>query len=119
MAKLEEFIRNKLINVYSKRLVEEMRTFVWNNGRPEAMRSCNDDLIMALAIACWVRDTALVKSSRDVAFKKAMIGSIGSSRVTLNTTIPGMADHRKSHEMFEKKRKAVKENEEFMWLYKG
>ena len=119
VAKLEEFIRNKLINVYSKRLVEEMRTFVWNNGRPEAMRRCNDDLIMALAIACWGRDTALVKSSRDVAFKKAMIGSIGSSRVTLNTTIPGMADHRKSHEMFEKKRKAVKENEEFMWLYKG
>tara|TARA_Y100001963_G_scaffold128496_1_gene182850 strand:- start:4858 stop:6450 length:1593 start_codon:yes stop_codon:yes gene_type:complete len=119
IAKLEEFIRNKLINLYSKRLVEEMRTFVWNNGRPEAMRSCNDDLIMALAIACWVRDTALVKSSRDVAYKKAMLDSIGSSKVTLNTTIPGMADHRKSHEMFEKKREAKKQNQEFMWLYKG
>ena len=60
VAKLEEFIRNKLIKVYSSRTVfNEMKTFIWKNGKPQAMKGYNDDLIMALAIACWVRDTAL------------------------------------------------------------
>lgn len=36
-----------------------MFTFIWNNGRAEAMRGYNDDLVMALAIGLWVRDTAL------------------------------------------------------------
>ena len=39
---MEEFIRNKLIKIRSKRTVNEFRTFVWNNGRPQAMRSYND-----------------------------------------------------------------------------
>ena len=61
IAKFEEFVRNKLIKVYSGRLLNEMRTFIWNNGKAEAMRSYNDDLIMACSIGCWVRDTALVE----------------------------------------------------------
>ena len=36
-----------------------MKTFIWKNGKPQAMRSYNDDLVMSLAIACWVRDTAI------------------------------------------------------------
>ena len=59
IAKLEEFIRNKLIKIYSTRTIEEIKTFIWYNGKPQAMRGYSDDLIMALAIACWVRDTAL------------------------------------------------------------
>ena len=36
-----------------------MRTFIWKNGRAEAQTGYNDDLIMSLATACYVRDTAL------------------------------------------------------------
>ena len=59
VAKMEEFIRNKLVTIYSARLFNELETFVWQNGRPQAMRIYNDDLVMAFAIGCWVRDTAL------------------------------------------------------------
>ena len=59
IAKFEEFIRNKLITINSMRLANEIKTFVWHNGRPQAMRSYNDDLVIATAIGCWVRDTAL------------------------------------------------------------
>ena len=65
VAKLEEFIRNKLITIYSPRTINEMKTFIWRNGKPQAMKGYHDDLIMALAIACWVRDTAIQNSSRD------------------------------------------------------
>ena len=47
IAKLEEFIRNRLIRVYSSRLVNEFKTFVWVNNRAESMRSYHDDLIMS------------------------------------------------------------------------
>ena len=76
VAKLEEYIRNKLIYTYSSRAFHEMKTFIWYNGKPQAMRSYNDDLIMALAIACWVRDTALEVSKKDQEYQKAMLNSM-------------------------------------------
>lgn len=93
VAKLEEFIRNELITVQSSRLLNELKTFIWNNGKPEAMRGYNDDLVMSLAIACWVRDTALVSNQRGVEYKKAFLGAMSTNKTTLNTKIPGMVGY--------------------------
>ena len=90
VAKLEEFVRNGLITINSSRLYNEMKTFVWNNGRPEAMRSYNDDLIMACAIGCWVRDTALIENKRNIEYNKAFLATMVSAQTTINTTIKGM-----------------------------
>ena len=49
-SELEEFIRNKLITVYSTRTINEMKTFIWRNGKPQAMKGYHDDLIMALQL---------------------------------------------------------------------
>jgi hypothetical protein len=57
VSKLEEFIRNRTIGIRSKRMLEEMRTFIWENGKPQAMKGYNDDAIMAAAIGCWIKDT--------------------------------------------------------------
>jgi hypothetical protein len=54
IAKLEEVIRNKQIDFYSKRFVNELETFIYRNGRPEATKGYNDDLCMCAAILCWV-----------------------------------------------------------------
>ena len=89
VAKLEEFIRNKLIKVYSSRTVNEFKTFIWRNGRPQAMKSYNDDLIMALAIACWVRDTAIQANARDLNYQKAFVDAIYTVKTTMNTQIKG------------------------------
>jgi hypothetical protein len=59
ISKLEEYVREKAIVIRSVRTVDELFTFIWNNGRAEAMRGYNDDLTMSLAISLWVRDTAL------------------------------------------------------------
>ena len=49
----EEALRHKFV-VRSKRLLNEMSTFVYINGRPNHMKGKHDDLIMALAMALYV-----------------------------------------------------------------
>ena len=71
-----------------------MTTFIWNNGRAEAQRSYNDDLVMATAISCWVRDTALVVNKREEAYKKAMINSISTSNGMFDSRISGMTGYK-------------------------
>ena len=119
VAKLEEFIRNKLITIYSNRLANELKTFIWHNGRPQAMRSYNDDLVMALAIACWIRDTALQVNQRDLEYNKAFLGSMIYTGKTFNTAIPGMYDYDKSSALKDKAHEAHKQQQEFIWLLKG
>ena len=96
VAKLEEFIRNELITINSARTYQELKTFVWRHGRPEAQRSYNDDLVMSLAIAtCWVRDTVLQENVRDLQYRRAVLNSMVVSNTKLNTTIPGMEGYKK------------------------
>ena len=115
---MEEFIRNNLIKINSTRLLSEMKTFVWNNGRAEAMRSYNDDLIMACAVGCWVRDTALSTNQRDAEYAKAFVGSITRSSNELDTRIKGMIGTQKL-----KMTDSLKQHQQniaaFPWLFKG
>jgi len=117
IAKMEEFIRNKLINIYSTRTINEMRTFIWKNGKPQAMRSYHDDLIMALAIACWVRDTALQTSARDLNYQKAFAQSIITSKTSFNTTIKGQSGY-KNDNIFDKMKEAEKLYSQYKWIIK-
>lgn len=119
VAKMEEFIRNKLITINSKRLLQEFKTFVWNNGRPEAMRSCNDDLVMALAIGCWVRDTALVKNKKERVYNEVMLSSMKIANTKLNTNIRGMEGYNNKEDFMQKMVEHKKQKEEFLWIYKG
>tara|TARA_B100000214_G_scaffold53891_2_gene34338 strand:- start:1537 stop:3123 length:1587 start_codon:yes stop_codon:yes gene_type:complete len=118
IAKLEEFIRNGIIKIYSSRLISEMRTFIWNNGRPEAMRSYNDDLIISCAIGCWVRDTALSINEKDAEYSKAVLNSMGIIKNNLDTRIPGMIS-RNNLKMKDNMLKQVRTKNDFPWLFKG
>ena len=118
VAKLEEFIRNNLIKIYSPRLLAEMRTFVWNNGRAEAMRSYNDDLIMACAVGCWVRDTALAVNQKEAEYAKAFVGAITRSTNELDTRIKGMVGTQKL-KMTDAANQHQHNITNFPWLFKG
>jgi hypothetical protein len=118
IAKMEEFIRNNLINIKSVRLVNEMKTFIWNKGKPEAMRSYNDDLVMACAVGCWVRDTALTVNQKDAEYKKAFMTSMIKSTSQLNTKISGQIGYKKD-ELFDTMEKHSSNVENFPWLFKG
>jgi len=114
IAKMEEFIRNKLIKIYSKRIYNEMRTFVWQHGKPQAMKGYNDDLTMACAICCWVKDVAFDACQRDSEYKKAFLDSMMTYKTEMNTTIPGMHGFKPVKDSASKA-----ENQEFIWLLKG
>lgn len=86
--KFEEYVRNRQINVKSKRLVNEMKTFIWNGGRPEAAKNCNDDLFMAGAIAVWIRENFLANQMGNSESISAMLNSISINK-TDNTNIEG------------------------------
>jgi hypothetical protein len=119
VAKFEEYIRNKMIRIYSNRTFHEMKTFIWHNGKPQAMRSYNDDLVMALAIACWVRDTALEVNKKDIEYQKAMLDSMFYSGKSLNTSISGMNEYKEKTTYKEKMEKELKKQQPHWWVYKG
>ena len=91
-----------------------MKTFVWHNGKPQAMKKYNDDLIMACAIGCWVRDMAFEAGKRDAEYKKAMLDSMVKVNSSMNTTIPGMQGYKSV-----KDKKEREKYQDFIWLLKG
>jgi hypothetical protein len=100
-------------------LVNELKTFIWHNGKPQAMRSYNDDLVMALAIGCWIRDTALQINQRDIEYNKAFLGSMIYTNKSFDTTIPGMNNYNRNNALKNKAVDKQRENKEFLWLLKG
>ena len=113
ISKLEEFVRNKLLTLNSLRTVNEIKTFIWHNGRPQGMRGYNDDLVIALAIACWIRDTALTVNQRDVEQRKAMFTAWRSDSSKLDTRIKGMAGYS------DKRKQPSPRGNYLPWIYKG
>ena len=49
------------------------------------MKKHNDDLIMACAIGCWVKDTVYTTNVRAAEYNKAIISSMSTSEIQLNT----------------------------------
>ena len=116
ISKLEEFLRNKAIKLHSKRLVNELNTFVWHNGKPQAMRGYHDDLIMSLAIACWIKDTVFQTSYRETEIKRALLDGIQKSNTILNTTIHGMSGYNKNDMM---RKEAISMASQYGWIFRG
>ena len=81
ISKLESYIREKSLIIHSKRLIEELKVFVWKNSgtviRAEAMSGYNDDLVMSIGIAAWVRDTALRLRSQSDELTRTILSAIG------------------------------------------
>jgi len=78
VAKMMEYIRDKSVTIQSKRLLEEMRVFVWKNGKAQAQSGYNDDLIMAFATALYVRDTALRLRQQGMDLARAQLSAFSS-----------------------------------------
>ena len=49
------------------------------NGRAEAMKGYNDDLVMAFSIGLWVRDTALRLRQQGIDLTKQAVSGISSN----------------------------------------
>jgi len=83
ISKLESYFRNKEVIVHSNRLVEELNVFIWKStgvsAKAEAMDGYNDDLVMAMGIALWIRDVALRLRKDSDTIMKTILTRLGSS----------------------------------------
>jgi len=70
---LEFMIRTNGIKVRSARLINEMESFIYKNGRADHQDGYHDDLLMALAMALWVIDTSFKKLKKSKEMAKAML----------------------------------------------
>lgn len=118
IAKMEEFVRNELITINSDRTYQELKTFVWRNGRATAQRSYNDDLVIALAITCWIRDTVLQENTRNLQYRRAALNAMVVTNTKLNTNIPGMTGY-KNNQSSGRMDEAKQLYEDFGWIIKG
>lgn len=78
ISKLDDYFRDKSIIIRSSRTIDELFTFIFKNGRAEAMQGYNDDLVMALAIGLWVRDTALRLRQEGIDLSRKAISGISN-----------------------------------------
>lgn len=66
LSELQAIVNDHIENINDKETLEEMLVFVRNEkGRPEAQEGCHDDLVMALAIAYYIRDQQDMKVKID------------------------------------------------------
>lgn len=79
VSKMELYFNQKLVIIHSKRLIEQLRVFVWKNGKPQATHGYNDDMVLALCIGLWTRDFAVRLGNQSSDINKKVIGLINTS----------------------------------------
>ena len=82
VGKLQEYVNDKSVTIQSKRLLEEMKVFMWKNGRAEAQQGYNDDLVMSFGIGMFMRDTSFKFSQQHLDMSKAALNGIATNRVS-------------------------------------
>jgi len=82
--KFREFVGDRSVTIRSKRLLEEMKVFVWKNGRPEAQSGYNDDLVMSFSIGMFLRDTSLKFQQQSLDMARAALGAMNKSTTTFS-----------------------------------
>jgi len=89
IGKFQEYVSTKGVTIQSRRLLEEMKVFIWKNGKAEAQQGYNDDLIMAFAIAMFIRDTALMGRINGADMTKKLLDNMHVNRTSFNNFSQG------------------------------
>lgn len=79
LANLENVLRNKKLKFRSKRLFEELKTFIWKGSKAQAQKGYNDDLIMALAIGANLYEAAGSYAGGSADLAQAMLAGMSKS----------------------------------------
>jgi hypothetical protein len=86
ISKMESYIRGGAFIFHSKRLLEELRVFIWHNGKAQAQNGYNDDLVMSVGFGLFLRDTALKYQSAGMDITRAAL--TGMSKTGYNSIYP-------------------------------
>lgn len=86
ISNLEYKIRTNGVKIRSSRLISEMKTFIYKNGRPDHMEGYHDDLLMSLAMCLWVMEHSFKSLERLEKQTKAILSSWTTSNNNSATT---------------------------------
>jgi phage FluMu gp28-like protein len=97
---LEESVRHDF-KIRSHRLLNEMNTFIYINGRPDHQKGHHDDCIMALSMAIYVAEKSFQQLTKNLNHTKAMLSSWTTSinenknsSQFFNPMVPQQLNHR-------------------------
>ena len=121
IASFEEGLRHGM-KVRSTRLLNEMNTFVYINGRPDHMKGQHDDLIMALAMAVYVAETSFTQLNKVNEQAKSMLDSW-----TVETYEkpkeqyfnPALSNGNRFDNPAYRNQPSLKEYKDYLWLFGG
>jgi hypothetical protein len=122
IASYEEGLRHGL-KVRSNRLLNEMNTFVYINGRPDHMKGQHDDLIMAMAMAVYVAETSFTQLSKVNEQAKSMLESWTvetyekPNQQFFNPALPNTGQQFNNPAY--RNQPSLKEYKDYLWLFGG
>jgi hypothetical protein len=80
IGKFQEYINDRSVVIHSRRLLEEMKVFIWKNGRAEAQQGYNDDLVMSFGMAMFMRDTSYKFRQQNLDASRSTLNNITANR---------------------------------------
>jgi len=88
VSKMEAYIRDRHFVFHSKRLLEELRVFIWQHGKAQAQNGYNDDLVMALGMGLFTRDTGVKFHQQGMDITRRAIDGISSTTQGYRPSLP-------------------------------
>ena len=123
VAAFEEALRHNFV-VRSSRLMNELNTFVYINGRPDHIKGQHDDLIMAMAMAIYVGESSFTQLEKVTEQTKAMMESwmvnetpVKNGTRDFNPGLPVMPGNQNHHRRVDGYTR--KDYEDYGWLFGG
>lgn len=115
LTKLEELIRNKKLTCYSQRVYDQLLTFIWEGAKAQALRGTHDDLVMSLAIACWIASGGKSVAAKDTQKTVALINATHVTRRSIDDVLGSISKQR--HEQNIRNRIYEHHMKDTSWLY--
>ena len=123
---LEGMIRTNEIKIRSLRLIHEMKTFIYKNGRPDHIEGYHDDCIMSLGMGLWVLQSSFKSLKKSNEQTKAILSSwkVGGAEDSMSSTIEVYDPNKNkkvtkinpSHSAY---RNVQDPNGDYLWLFSG
>ena len=121
IASFEEGLRHGL-KIRSSRLLNEMNTFVYINGRPDHMKGQHDDLIMSLAMSVYVSDSSFSQLTKVSEQAKTMLESwtVQSYEKPQETYFnPSISNNNFKRNVAYQNEPSKSDYEKYLWLFGG
>ena len=122
----EEMVRTNSIKIRSIRVIHEMKTFIFKNGRPDHMEGYNDDLIMSLGMGLWILESSFKSLKKTNNQTKALLSAwtTGSNDTSMASTIEYFDQNKnkkitKANPSHVAYKNIQDPNGDFLWLFSG